>query len=188
MSTVEERLAAIEARLAKLESPSDTQQVPAVPAPQVSQPAKPPLINKPVTHTTPLATQLLGWGGATALVLAASYIIKLALISGWLTPERQIAIAVLGGLLMIALGLKLRNHDSSYASLLPAGGLNRLTSGLGFSYFDMLLIALLMSCISKHNLCFICSCRRLFSAIFNAQLNAGYFRYHHLLHLLECAV
>lgn len=126
MSTVEERLAAIEARLAKLESPSDTQQVPPVPAPQVSQPAKPPLINKPVTHTTPLATQLLGWGGATALVLAASYIIKLALISGWLTPERQIAIAVLGGLLMIALGLKLRNHDSSYASLLPAGGITIL--------------------------------------------------------------
>ncbi|HEY3326326.1 MAG TPA: DUF2339 domain-containing protein [Novimethylophilus sp.] len=75
-----------------------------------------------------LATQLLGWGGAAALVLAASYIVRLAIASGWLTPERQIGLAVIGALAMIGIGLWLRRSESSgggraYAGLLPAGGI-----------------------------------------------------------------
>lgn len=68
-------------------------------------------------------TNILGWTGATALVLAAAYLIRLAIDSGWLTPERQIVLAILGGLILIGTGLWLRKVDRSYASLLPAGGL-----------------------------------------------------------------
>jgi uncharacterized membrane protein len=125
MSTIEERLNAIEVRLSKLETQGKVNS----PLPK-AQPVKSIAIDipkdQPVHAGPPLATQLLGWGGATALVLAASYIIKLALSSGWLTPERQLAVAVLGALFMIGLGIKLRNHDRSYASLLPAGGVTIL--------------------------------------------------------------
>ncbi len=121
MPTVEDRLAAVEARLSKLEGLSG------IKAPQTkSPPIKPVPENNQIKTGTPLATQLLGWGGATALVLAASYIIKLALASGWLTPQRQLGIAVLCGLTMIVLGLKFRHHDRSYASFLPAGGITIL--------------------------------------------------------------
>ena len=67
-------------------------------------------------------TSLLGWVGLTALVLAAAYLIRLAIDTGWLTPLRQITIAVLGGLVLIATGFMLRNTDRRYAGLLPAGG------------------------------------------------------------------
>lgn len=68
-------------------------------------------------------TQILGWTGATALVLAVAYLIRLALDAGWLTPERQLGLAVLSGFALIGAGLKLRSADRQYASLLPAGGL-----------------------------------------------------------------
>lgn len=128
MSSIEQRLAAIEARLAILESsahpaPEPYQQPVSIELPSVNQTV--PEI-KSVSQTTPFVTQLLGWGGATALVLAASYMIKLALNSGWLTPERQIVIAVLGGLLMIGAGLRFQSADRNYASLLPAGGVTIL--------------------------------------------------------------
>jgi uncharacterized membrane protein len=68
-------------------------------------------------------TQILGWTGATALVLAVAYLIRLALDAGWLTPQRQLGLAVLSGFALIGAGLKLRAADRQYASLLPAGGL-----------------------------------------------------------------
>lgn len=122
MATIEERLEAIEARLSKLEAPDNVKS----PLPKAQPAVKSTPVDKPAHAGPPLATQLLGWGGATALVLVASYIIKLALSSGWLTPERQLGIAVLGALFMIGLGIKLRNNDRSYASLLPAGGITIL--------------------------------------------------------------
>ena len=121
MPTIEERLDAIEARLNRMELQPNAES----PLPKV-QSSKSTTIDKSVHIGPSLATQLLGWGGAAALVLAASYIIKLALSAGWLTPERQIGIAVLGALLMIGLGIKFRINDRSYASLLPAGGVTIL--------------------------------------------------------------
>jgi len=66
---------------------------------------------------------LLGWGGAAALLLAASYLIKLAIDSGWLTPVRQVAFASVFGLLLIGGGFVLRRLDREYAGLLPAAGI-----------------------------------------------------------------
>lgn len=68
-------------------------------------------------------TQILGWSGAAALVLAAIYFIRLAIEAGWLTPERQVGLAALGGVALIAIGLALRKADRNYASLLPAAGI-----------------------------------------------------------------
>ena len=79
-------------------------------------------IKRHETYAPPV-TQILGWTGATALVLAMAYLIRLALDAGWLTPERQLALAVLSGFSLIATGLRLRASDHEYASLLPAGGL-----------------------------------------------------------------
>ena len=57
-------------------------------------------------------TQILGWSGAAALVLAAIYFIRLAVDAGWLTPERQVGLAALSGIGMICLGLALRKAQS----------------------------------------------------------------------------
>jgi len=69
------------------------------------------------------ATRILGWGGVAALVLAASYLIKLGVDLGWLTPARQLLLAFLGGAGLVAAGLVLKERDNEYASLLPAGGI-----------------------------------------------------------------
>lgn len=82
------------------------------PAPRSSDPRSPVAV-----------TQILGWSGAAALVLAAIYFIRLAIEAGWLTAERQVGLAALGGVGLIAIGLALRKANRSYASLLPAAGI-----------------------------------------------------------------
>ena len=68
-------------------------------------------------------TQLMGWAGAALLVLAAAYLVRLVYDTGWFTPPRQVAVATLAGVALIAAGLRLRVLDAAYASLLPAAGL-----------------------------------------------------------------
>jgi len=68
-------------------------------------------------------TQILGWAGVLALVLAAAYVIKLGIDLGWLTPARQVMLAFTGGAALVVTGLILRRADREYASLLPAGGI-----------------------------------------------------------------
>jgi uncharacterized membrane protein len=140
ISSINRRLAAIEQRLDRIESrqlghpdisqsPPDTE----VNASSYSAPArskkpvplrKRPLLNSNESATGNLnVTNILGWAGATALVLAAAYLIRLSIESGWLTPEKQVGLAVLGAYALIAIGLKLRNTQRQYASLLPAGGI-----------------------------------------------------------------
>ena len=146
MKTLEERLEQVEARLARIE-----QLLPAMPvtrgadadttaqAGEAAAVEPVPVFRPPVAALSPTrkmadpsyrsvshsltVTQILGWTGATALVLAVAYLIRLALDAGWLTPERQLGLAVLSGFALIGAGLKLRAADRQYASLLPAGGL-----------------------------------------------------------------
>lgn len=146
MKTFEERMAQVEARLERIErllpampamgstasAPPAQASVP--PAAEQNQATPPPAYTPPPTrrisdpsfvtpsHTLSV-TQILGWTGATALVLAVAYLIRLALDAGWLTPERQLGLAVLSGFSLIGAGLWLRSTDRQYASLLPAGGL-----------------------------------------------------------------
>jgi hypothetical protein len=113
LGTVEARLARIEAQLAKPGAAAPVAR-PAVPK---APPPKPEAGDRPS-----LVTSILGWGGAIALVLAAAYLIRLAVESGWLTPVRQVALAAISGLAMIAAGFVLRSVNRQYAGLLPAGG------------------------------------------------------------------
>jgi hypothetical protein len=121
--TPDDRLALIEARLSRIESKLALPKINkstriTEPSAATTHPASPP------HHTSmPSITSLMGWGGATALVMAAAYLIRLAVDSGWLTPERQVGLAIIGGIALIAAGLALRHANRQYASLLPAGGI-----------------------------------------------------------------
>jgi hypothetical protein len=68
----------------------------------------------------------VNWLGAISVicfVLAAAFIIKLAVDSGWLTPARQIGLAAVMGIALIGAGLRLMRFDRGYASLLPGAGI-----------------------------------------------------------------
>jgi uncharacterized membrane protein len=139
---LEQRLAAIEARLARIELGLDAQassatskEVPSVRIAASSAFAAlddagaatkvAPKSRRAETHKAASnldATRLLGWSGATALVLAALYLIRLGIDSGWLTPLRQLGIAAFGGGALIVGGLLLRRLDRQYAAFLPAAG------------------------------------------------------------------
>lgn len=117
---IEKRLMGVEARLARVESLLPKATAPSPAARPTAAKATPP---KPEPGDRPsLVTSFLGWGGAVALVLAAAYLIRLAVESGWLTPVRQVAFAAISGLAMIAAGFFLRGVNRQYAGLLPAGG------------------------------------------------------------------
>jgi hypothetical protein len=120
---VDKRISGVEARLARIETqlakPGGA--APAAAARPAAPKAGPP--PKPESGERPsLVTSFLGWGGAVALVLAAAYLIRLAVESGWLTPVRQVTLAAISGLAMIAAGFLLRGVNRQYAGLLPAGG------------------------------------------------------------------
>ena len=174
MSTdIEDRLTDIERRLARLETRTE---------PGTAQEKKPVTAEAPVSRTVnqpttyeqaarirkaypsePVnwpVTKILGWGGATALVLAAAYLIRLAIIGGWLTPTRQIAFAILAGLSLIAIGMKLKDADREYASLLPAGGLVILFLSIygAHLYYDLISVtvasvAIMLVCGGSLTLC-----------------------------------
>lgn len=65
----------------------------------------------------------LGIIGVICFVLAAVFIVKLSIDSGWLTPQRQIALAALLGISLVGIGFALLDSDKEYASLLPGAGL-----------------------------------------------------------------
>ncbi len=140
--TTEDRLAQIESRLSAIErfirlsapqptsmnTPPHVATVPPVVA-DVTQ-ASPaafsrPLVNKPNDSGRDgfSVTNILGWAGATALVLASVYLVVLAIDAGWLTPVRQVLLSMLGGVMCIGIGILLREKDMHYASLLPAAGI-----------------------------------------------------------------
>jgi len=65
---------------------------------------------------------VLGWTGGIALLLAASYLIRLGIDYGWLTPERQVGLAAILAFVLIGAGFFLRTRALRYAGLLPAVG------------------------------------------------------------------
>jgi len=142
MKETEQRLEAIEKRLKKLEQAlhqkepeitiTDSELIESHPEEKRHKPATEPhsaqhqyfhgYSARPQSSTLTIGS-ILGWSGATALVLAMAYLIQLAISEGWLTPARQIVIAMLFGIGLIAAGLLLRKSDRDYASYLPAGGI-----------------------------------------------------------------
>jgi uncharacterized membrane protein len=129
LAAIEQRLAGLEQRLARLEGAAPAAE-PAAGAMQFTFEELPPRPSPrrwipPAPRPFPV-TELLGWGGVSALVLAAAYLVKLGIDLGWLTPARQILLAVVGGLVLIGGGAALRRADRRYAALLPAGGIATL--------------------------------------------------------------
>ncbi len=125
---IEERLSAIEARLSTaqpaLSTPPQPSQAPIpTPLPSIERPLPRLARPEPRTGEGLSATTVLGWGGVGALILATAYLIRLAIDSGWLTPVRQVGMAGVFGIGLIATGLLLRDSYRRYGSLLPAGGI-----------------------------------------------------------------
>lgn len=142
------RLQAIEERLARIEksvfgpelrahsTPAPRPPVPLQLTPTVELKAAPTLRrapsapsalvrprSAPADNTGVAVSNILGWGGAVALVLAAAYLIRLAVDAGWLTPAVQVGGAAFFGLVLIAVGVGLKGKNRDYAGLLPAAGI-----------------------------------------------------------------
>jgi uncharacterized membrane protein len=66
---------------------------------------------------------LLGAVAVVCFVLAASFLVKLAIDSGWLTPARQVAMAATVGGALIAAGVMFADRDRAFLSLLPGTGI-----------------------------------------------------------------
>lgn len=127
ISRIEERLAAIESALG-LQTPGNQRQIPVTSLSSAEHVSPPPAPESPPTYPvssprTPMATSVLGWGGMAAFVLASAYLIRLAIDADWLTPERQVGLAAMFGMVLIGTGFVLREKYSRYASLLPACGI-----------------------------------------------------------------
>lgn len=129
LKQLDARIAAIEAWIHNNASPQAKRAAaPVAPEPvtrAAPPPSAPPLTRKAFVSSAPSfpVTNLLGWAGATALVMASVYLVMLAIDAGWLTPLRQVMLAMLGGAMCIGAGLLLREKDMHYASLLPATGI-----------------------------------------------------------------
>jgi uncharacterized membrane protein len=129
LSSHEARLSGIERRLGLTLAASVANKAPMTPSlatPPQSQ-SMPPVAapSKIVDEKTEIANSG-HWLGAIAVicfVLAAGFIIKLSVDSGWLTHERQLGLAVLFGFSLIGAGFWLSKSDREYASLLPGAGI-----------------------------------------------------------------
>lgn len=119
------RIEKLERRLEKIETQlgttrDSTPTISPEPAPRivVKQIEQQPKQNKAET-----SGNWLGIVSIICFVLAAGFIVKLSIDSGWLTPLRQIAAAIIFGSALIFSGFRISKVDREYASLLPAAGI-----------------------------------------------------------------
>jgi len=132
LNKLEASLADILDRLQKLEGKNKTAAVPQVPKPQKIEYNSAP-VEQDLSKLTMPARELpqskpsggvwLASVGIFFFILAASFFIKLAIDSGWLTPARQLFGAMAFGFALITAGATLRSKDVAYATFLPAAGL-----------------------------------------------------------------
>ena len=95
----------------------------------------------------------IGTAGIIFIVLAALYLVKLAVEAGWLTPFRQLVLAAALGVSLIVAGFKIKIKDREYLSYLPAAGcvilfLTALGGCLIHKLYDPLLSLLLSGLVS----------------------------------------
>lgn len=128
LSEIEQQLISLEQRLLRLENSvikPVQQPVPAKVWPSEIAAAKAAIKTEAVSPKSIGVEKSGNWLGVIAVicfVLAAAFIIKLSIETGWLTPIRQIGTAIVFGLCLIGSGFLLMNSDREYASLLPATG------------------------------------------------------------------
>lgn len=128
LARLEARLSAIEDRL-EMRAPTASRARRVPPAPPRAAAPAPPDAARTTTPPTPAGgwsisvTGIMASGAGVAFVLAAVYFLKLVYDFGWLTPERQVGLALLSGVGLIVGGLGLANQDRAYAAYLPAFGI-----------------------------------------------------------------
>lgn len=118
----DERLRAIETQLARLEKQPDAGRLLESKERTLALFPVDTSLDEPkklVVHQS----NLLGYVAVLCFVLAAGFIIKLSIDTGWFTPEKQIILPLLLGGILIGCGFKLLPLDEAYASLLPAAGI-----------------------------------------------------------------
>lgn len=131
LSEIEQRLKALEDRLSLLEkaenkTPFLKTEAQVISRQAVSAPSTPARssVQNPAADVSGIEKPA-NWLGIIAVicfVLAAGFIIKLSIESGWLTPVRQIGLAVAFGISLIGAGFSLLKSDREYSSFLPAAG------------------------------------------------------------------
>lgn len=120
--TLQEQLKSIEHRLSRIEKILRISN--SNPWVKEDTPSQQPLPTPPKPND--LEVNSANWLGVIAIicfVVAAAFIIKLSIASGWLTPERQLGLSALFGIGLIIAGFILLKSDRSYASLLPGAGI-----------------------------------------------------------------
>lgn len=187
---IEERLLNIELKLgiqtqpaAKPATPKAPPAAAATPPPTaasrekvVAERARPPAAARVETAQTQAppsleaisATRLMAWCGALTLVLAAMYFLKLVYDTGWLTPERQVGLAALGGFALIVTGLYFQQLDRAYTAFLPAVGLIilYLACFAAFPYYDLISRNFAIVCIGVISVLGIWLGRRLENSVY----------------------
>ena len=108
-------LAAIEARLSHIESQLNIIQPTAERQSLVE-------VKDKSNIQKPMSGNWLGIVASVCFILAAGFIIKLSIVSGWLTHEKQLGLATLFGLALFTAGILISSADKVYASFLPAAG------------------------------------------------------------------
>ncbi|KTC79816.1 hypothetical protein Lche_1836 [Legionella cherrii] len=70
----------------------------------------------------PMSGNWLGLVASVCFILAACFIVKLSIESGWLTHEKQLGVATLFGMALFTGGIVISTADRIYACFLPAAG------------------------------------------------------------------
>lgn len=70
----------------------------------------------------PMSGNWLGFVASVCFILAACFIVKLSIETGWLTHEKQLGVATLLGMALFTAGIVISNSDRIYACFLPAAG------------------------------------------------------------------
>ncbi len=84
-------------------------------------------------------SKFFGIVASICFLLAASYFIKFAINSGWLTPMRQVGGAFLFGFTLVFTSLRLREKDQKYSSILAGTGIAiiYMSAFAGNMYYDL---------------------------------------------------
>lgn len=132
---LEKSLAAIEARLSIVEQCIGT-----VNQSQEKSSEHPLIQNQHKATPRPMSGNWLGMVASVCFILAAGFIFKLSIESGWLTHEKQIGLATLLGLALFIAGIIISGADKIYASFLPAAGaiILYLTCFAAYQYYGLI--------------------------------------------------
>ncbi|MEN9911829.1 MAG: hypothetical protein RI956_273 [Pseudomonadota bacterium] len=150
MSDIDSRIDSLELRMAAIEK-----QLYVGVRPQIIE-SKPVPVRTQVVYASPdlssiNATQLMAWCASITFVFASLYFLKLVYDTGWLTPARQVGLAYLASMSLVAFGFLFQKKADIYSAYLPAVGLvvlylTTFVAHLVYGLFSPL-IALTMVCV-----------------------------------------